>query len=235
MWGRRIRRSRLIRRSGNTPTRVGKTVKVIGKNGFPRKHPHACGEDPISPVISVSGSETPPRVWGRPSREAFGPLFFGNTPTRVGKTLCNFPFFTLSQKHPHACGEDLKRRVYRTRDIETPPRVWGRLEVSATTKQAPRNTPTRVGKTDGNNGRIKELWKHPHACGEDSFTASWPNRLTETPPRVWGRRMCAWRRIWRIRNTPTRVGKTKPLWPLGFLVWKHPHACGEDLPYSPHM
>ncbi|PQQ51370.1 hypothetical protein C5739_26245, partial [Klebsiella pneumoniae] len=44
---------------------VGKTTGSATRCASTRKHPHACGEDPVSrPVIALE-AETPPRVWGR--------------------------------------------------------------------------------------------------------------------------------------------------------------------------
>ena len=50
---------------GNTPTRVGKTLKEQRKGVWGRKHPHACGEDKTSKASQARPIETPPRVWGR--------------------------------------------------------------------------------------------------------------------------------------------------------------------------
>ena len=49
----------------NTPTGVGKTLRVARAEQARRKHPHGRGEDPgfSSGVIEVE--ETPPRAWGR--------------------------------------------------------------------------------------------------------------------------------------------------------------------------
>ncbi len=52
---------------------------------------------------------------------------------------------------------------------------------------------------------------------------------TETPPRAWGR-PCWPVLVWlHRRNTPTGVGKTKPLLQTNGRVRKHPHGRGEDV------
>ena len=53
----------------------------------------------------------------------------GNTPTGVGKTPSLCRTLDAKEKHPHGCGEDLKRLATLRRRLETPPRVWGRLIV----------------------------------------------------------------------------------------------------------
>ena len=134
--------------------------------------------------------ETPPRLWGR----LVSPLAHDER----------------HQKHPHACGEDLRRELHlhhRHRNtptpvgktssrpvtpatkLETPPRLWGRRRGLSPLSTEARNTPTPVGKTP--------IFDFVIAM------------LLETPPRLWGR----------------------PEGCSHFLVCiqKHPHACGEDL------
>ena len=50
----------------------------------------------------------------------------------------------------------------------------------------------------------------------------------ETPPRTWGRRCTGWSHPTSRGNTPTHVGKTKSYVCFFRVVWKHPHARGED-------
>ncbi len=71
--------------------------------------------------------------------------------------------------------------------METPPRMWGRLERAEQTFLKNRNTPTHVGKTDLSKLKAAVLRKHPHACGEDECAIATLERLLETPPRMWGR------------------------------------------------
>ncbi len=86
VWGRRGSGALRKAASGNTPTRVGKTPRKSRPAPNGRKHPHACGEDPLSPIWKASGMETPPRVWGRQRAYQVIADYLGNTPTRVGKT-----------------------------------------------------------------------------------------------------------------------------------------------------
>ena len=72
----------------------------------------------------------------------------------------------------------------------------------------PRNTPTRVGEDNINTVRI--------------------NSIMETPPRAWGRRGNTGPIMDILRNTPTRVGKTRTSPSTFESTKKHPHARGED-------
>ena len=69
-----------------TPTRVGKTLLQTKQAFPPAVHPHACGEDSLSPSSSSSPSGSPPRVWGRPQKAGRTLRKWRFTPTRVGKT-----------------------------------------------------------------------------------------------------------------------------------------------------
>ena len=86
VWGRLALGLRYLRLRGNTPTGVGKTPFLPFVPIFPRKHPHGCGEDGLSPVPQYPEKETPPRVWGRRRQATMTPLAIRNTPTGVGKT-----------------------------------------------------------------------------------------------------------------------------------------------------
>jgi len=93
----------------NTPTGVGKMGLSSTKWPPMRKHPHRCGEDPASTPPSYPPQETPPRVWGRYSSCLARLGFFGNTPTGVGKICVGYRLSIFNEKHPHGCGEDLRR------------------------------------------------------------------------------------------------------------------------------
>ena len=67
LWGRRRRARFRVSAKGNTPTPVGKTARSVAGTSIPRKHPHACGEDPACVPMPLLAEETPPRLWGRPN------------------------------------------------------------------------------------------------------------------------------------------------------------------------
>ncbi len=173
--------------------------------------------------------ETPPRLWGRPRADDDARLGPRNTPTPVGKTLPDAMRLPLDAKHPHACGEDGTYHPQPEAPCETPPRLWGRRDISPTTGGSLRNTPTPVGKTEARAGFAGQRAKHPHACGEDHTMTDAPKRVCETPPRLWGRPSPYSRQGASLRNTPTPVGKTPSSTSKIARDAKHPHACGEDL------
>ena len=65
-WGRQLIAHLYMRRVGNTPTGVGKTVRSQCRDTRRRKHPHGRGEDHGIGLSCNETWETPPRAWGRP-------------------------------------------------------------------------------------------------------------------------------------------------------------------------
>ena len=132
-----------------------------------RKHPHERGEDFMETIDSWVEAETPPRAWGRHRPGNSNSPSSGNTPTSVGKTPAASVTTSLARKHPHERGEDEMIKGRKNKDMETPPRAWGRQTLAPGQAPALGNTPTSVGKTQT---KIRpNCWKpkHPHERGED--------------------------------------------------------------------
>ena len=146
-WGRRERKPAAGREKRNTPTCVGKTFTAVCTASITWKHPHMRGEDNHACLIHHISEETPPHAWGRPTLAISAELCPGNTPTCVGKTICEKMYGNAMEKHPHMRGEDLLCRETRNRRTETPPHAWGRRVFGHTDEHKNGNTPTCVGKT----------------------------------------------------------------------------------------
>ena len=173
------------------------------------KHPHARGEDSENSLLLTRTMETPPRTWGRLHILSFRRHKNRNTPTHVGKTKDGGGRSALSQKHPHARGEDGYDEAQKQARAETPPRTWGRLGELAPADPHNGNTPTHVGKTPHPQLQKTQEQKHPHARGEDQRRWRPVCAIAETPPRTWGRRIRRGAEAGPCRNTPTHVGKTR--------------------------
>ena len=111
---------------------------------------------------------------------------------------------------------------------ETSPRPWGRLGEVTFESCAYGNIPTPVGKTASFFTRLATPVKHPHARGEDLALDGVIACTVETSPRPWGRHNFLAQFCHGIRNIPTPVGKTYPLFRMFAAPEKHPHARGED-------
>ena len=175
-------------RRRNTPTGVGKTLSIRIVSSATPKHPHGRGEDLALGVRHGSPRETPPRAWGRPTVMRRYVARPGNTPTGVGKTIYLFSFLFESRKHPHGRGEDWCPTMTKRSPTETPPRAWGRPDLSEWHCGCLGNTPTGVGKTRFRGSFACRMGKHPHGRGEDHGDRLHHAGRAETPPRAWGRR-----------------------------------------------
>ncbi len=171
VWGRRLGQKRTRPRDRFTPTRVGKTRHHARRHGWGSVHPHACGEDPPHKAPAPAGAGSPPRVWGRRGHQSGhrGAGWF--TPTRVGKTALAPTRTRRTTVHPHACGEDVTKRLCSPEPAGSPPRVWGRRRWDDGCEHFRRFTPTRVGKTSRIGRPYPPMSVHPHACGEDAVRA----------------------------------------------------------------
>ena len=227
-WGRRTPPRHPPGLFRNTPTPVGKTRSIVTTPANGKKHPHARGEDVTFKEQLWPDSETPPRPWGRRSQKAKFILQVRNTPTPVGKTMCEAAKEGESEKHPHARGEDPCGHRVPNKGGETPPRPWGRQCPRTANHIDYRNTPTPVGKTQKHSDGSAVRRKHPHARGEDDHRQFETACNMETPPRPWGRPLQALRECFGYGNTPTPVGKTNVMRGTISVKEKHPHARGED-------
>ena len=187
---------------------MGKTEPCILQSHKDRKHPHARGEDTYIVNVETPELETSPRPWGRPVLRVLSFTVHRNIPTPVGKTMAYSRGVALSQKHPHARGEDSAVACMVTLHWETSPRPWGRRPHADEPSCSSGNIPTPVGKTAIKESGLNCNRKHPHARGEDARTSGTMSRAAETSPRPWGRHPGANESLAHRRNIPTPVGKT---------------------------
>ena len=125
-WGRHCAIMGIHSVARNTPTCVGKTPPRASWTHNMQKHPHVRGEDSAKASALTARIETPPRAWGRHALEEAVFAALGNTPTCVGKTIVNDNQELTGEKHPHVRGEDRLKPCAASREVETPPRAWGR-------------------------------------------------------------------------------------------------------------
>ena len=191
-----------------TPTRVGTTSRTAGKVYAPLVHPHACGDNWVMSQSDRVESGSPPRVWGQHNLVVTPALPGRFTPTRVG-TTCHGPGCKGARSvHPHACGDNGKRRGKGDGSVGSPPRVWGQPIDRSALPRLSRFTPTRVGTTCSFRFRIGANPVHPHACGDNACQADERGGGNGSPPRVWGQPAHAQATLATQRFTPTRVGTT---------------------------
>ncbi len=106
---RRAERSRL------TPAWAGKTC-ARASTSWPRTtHPRVGGEDAVGGDAVRDDDDSPPRGRGRQGQEAGRRLLRRLTPAWAGKTRTSLPAVASMMTHPRVGGEDVTRRVIRSR------------------------------------------------------------------------------------------------------------------------
>ena len=192
---------------------------------------------------------TSPRVWGKLRQHPPNGRRGRNIPTRVGKTSqgrtspCRYP------EHPHACGENPRRRTIHQDWLRNIPTRVGKTHQRQTKRRLESEHPHACGENvifspslvtvDGTSPRVwgklgtrpakaDNLPEHPHACGENASCVSALALISGTSPRVWGKLFRDRIDAQLKRNIPTRVGKTWPRAVSKSALTEHPHACGEN-------
>jgi len=209
--------------------RVGKTRGRVQEFHPLSEHPHARGENTDCRRDSPGLVGTSPRAWGKLAEGVV--IFTGhrNIPTRVGKTCGPDSPGPRSAEHPHARGENCPGVAGVLGLRGTSPRAWGKLLRVYDRNPPRRNIPTRVGKTAVGVSVGGLVSEHPHARGENAPGLLQWLPVVGTSPRAWGKPLSFRFSLSRLRNIPTRVGKTPP-WPKQYHpMSEHPHARGENL------
>jgi len=207
-WGRpqRGRREQFYRRF--TPTSVGKTYRRALAASVSSVHPHERGEDSRGCPKAKWARGSPPRAWGRLNSALIPTRNRRFTPTSVGKTLASSLALAASSVHPHERGEDEPFTLSMRITVGSPPRAWGRPELTPPRDHKIRFTPTSVGKTGECYQSATFCPVHPHERGEDSACVLAYRPVFGSPPRAWGRLELERLHGWPVRFTPTSVGKT---------------------------
>ena len=131
----------------NTPAYAGKTFPRAPPATRLWKHPRVCGEDISGVRKKRTGSETPPRMRGRPICRQLCRIQGRNTPAYAGKTTSRIIWLINTRKHPRVCGEDHLRTKTCGGIKETPPRMRGRRYSVMIIPRSSGNTPAYAGKT----------------------------------------------------------------------------------------
>ncbi len=207
---------------------MGRTVRRSSPCIPASAHPHGRGEDPTRIRASVRSAGSPPRAWGglATSRSTATPSRL--TPTGVGRTSrAGTPAWSWPA-HPHGRGEDLSDSASVPVEDGSPPRAWGGLAGDQQVRDAPRLTPTGVGRTSARPQRAAGTAAHPHGRGEDTWCWLAYRPMTGSPPRAWGGREVPAGPAAAGRLTPTGVGRTNARPMPGRSAPAHPHGRGED-------
>ncbi len=170
-WGERGVILRAVGCERTIPTRVGRTTARAACLCASPDHPHAGGENRDEKRSGRRSCGPSPRGWGeRPAKMPPG-FTLRTIPTRVGRTVIVRGFRRALPDHPHAGGENWRRRATLTCPPGPSPRGWGER---ASLRHKPvlfRTIPTRVGRTESGMLALACRADHPHAGGENSTGA----------------------------------------------------------------
>ena len=130
------------------------------------------------------------------------------------------------------CGESMALSISSIAIVGSPPHVWGKPYSNAGNNYDYRITPTCVGKAHLEELPEPATWDHPHMCGESLLGLLLPPERPGSPPHVWGKLAGAVVHNYKLRITPTCVGKASESTRKSFPAKDHPHMCGES-PMTP--
>ncbi len=227
-WGEPRQEGPPTRAARTIPTRVGRTFLIFVFVFIFPDHPHARGENSITPTPAGSLSGPSPRAWGEHPREIRAQSFSRTIPTRVGRTEGLTVFVFVFRDHPHARGENSLLSFCRLGLSGPSPRAWGELFSRPRSARYRRTIPTRVGRTASHTASAQALADHPHARGENHFRVHIHFRSSGPSPRAWGEQITVLRDREARRTIPTRVGRTVAPMRHRTNSADHPHARGEN-------
>ena len=210
-----------------TPTCVGNTVSTSTPQPGTPVHPHVRGEYAENAVPNLQCHGSPPRAWGILLPYASTELRCRFTPTCVGNTLTATGAAAGLAVHPHVRGEYPTVTISSSKDLGSPPRAWGILDIHTQLRGQPRFTPTCVGNTTCPSKKTYPSTVHPHVRGEYAKGQSGGDCRCGSPPRAWGIRPPLFTNRRAFRFTPTCVGNTRRRFSMVVDPPVHPHVRGE--------
>ena len=116
---------------------------------------------------------------------------------------------TLSEDHPHACGDKYENSTGLLQGGGSSPRVWGQAPTGGNENGRFRIIPTRVGTRHFKPLSFIRSKDHPHACGDKKKTTTRRKRSKGSSPRVWGQVHFVNPFVNFFRIIPTRVGTSR--------------------------
>ena len=152
----------------------------------------------------------------------------GLTPANAGTTKSCWVRERCVGAHPRECGDDPVPAIGGTACKGSPPRMRGRLGVSAASATAAWLTPANAGTTRPLLFARSRARAHPRECGDDVQLRDAFRRVFGSPPRMRGRRRE--RRIPPSHGglTPANAGTTLRGLKRQWHSAAHPRECGDD-------
>ena len=156
-------------RTGSPPRMRGKGNHLDCWNPSNRITPAHAGKRGTVSVVGGYCKGSPPRMRGKVT--IFSDFLKGGriTPAHAGKSGKYPVLLCISQDHPRACGEKLTGRVSIMGIRGSPPRMRGKVCITAIIRTLCRITPAHAGKSPKLRTNSKIIRDHPRACGEKYY------------------------------------------------------------------
>ena len=153
----------------------------------------------------------------------------GITPACAGKSEKTRSITTTRRDHPRVCGEMSFAVLIVCIALGSPPRMRGKVHLTAYFFIIWGITPACAGKRMVFAGRKSRTWDHPRVCGEKP--ASMPRHALRrgSPPRMRGKASQYATSRPAARITPAYAGKSLWSGSVRVWVWDHPRVCGEKV------
>ena len=145
-------------------------------------------------------------MWGQERYTLVLPCVLGIIPTRVGTRIPSKLAVSVTEDHPHACGDKLEVGLHTPKQLGSSPRVWGQGQAQRLSIFFKGIIPTRVGTRIISSVGFPIAWDHPHACGDKLFALKSSILPMGSSPRVWGQGVYFLSPTLGDRIIPTRVG-----------------------------
>ena len=175
-------------------------------------HPRVCGEKKVSRDGVAYKWGSPPRMRGKAALSASAAGSEGITPAYAGKSRECAQGLTPVQDHPRVCGEKLHSVVFGNYCEGSPPRMRGKVLLTARCSRSIGITPAYAGK---------------------SLTARGAgHQAVGSPPRMRGKDLHRKERARCGGITPAYAGKSAVFRSAPAIPRDHPRVCGEKCPLS---
>ena len=151
----------------------------------------------------------------------------GITPACAGKSEKTRSITTTRRDHPRVCGEMSFAVLIVCIALGSPPRMRGKVHLTAYFFIIWGITPACAGKRMVFAGRKSRTWDHPRVCGEKP--ASMPRHALRrgSPPRMRGKGVRLFQRLGVGGITPACAGKSAVVRRNRRKPEDHPRVCGE--------
>ena len=134
-------------------------------------------------------------------------LFAGITPAYAGKRK-QLPLMNYGrQDHPRVCGEKQRTLAVQDEPQGSPPRMRGKVTLTAPALPCGGITPAYAGKRRCKAASVWLFRDHPRVCGEKFLGHVRHHRLTGSPPRMRGKAALRFLMLPHCGITPAYAGK----------------------------